>query len=158
MTSSPQAQDDLGTPQPKRRKTGLIITIAIAAVVVVAGGVTAFVLLRGDDTAQAQSGPDVGSDGSGADIADLNELGDKFSDGVMRADKDLVMEVTCDPTTVTDPGPPPPGAGLARSGDATVTGETAVVTFKLTDDGKTSEQRLDAKRDAGKWCLVGPQR
>ncbi len=125
----------MGSPAPK--KTGLVIGIVVAAVLVVGGGVTAFLLLSGD---------------SGSDKEQVTELADKAVTAFNARDVDALNDVSCG-TIEGDPSNVPAGVKMERRGQPTINSDTATIPVTLSDSSHSEESKIRARKQGGEWCL-----
>ncbi|TLW95300.1 hypothetical protein FFT09_00510 [Saccharomonospora piscinae] len=132
-----------GAPPPKK-KTGLIVGIAIGAVVLIGGAVALVLFLTS----------------GGSDKDQVEQLADDFVTAVTNRDPDLAAEVTCtdgqgqqlDPTDI------PEGFEVSRDGEVTVDGDSGTIPIKVTQGAQGSQSAtLPARKQDGSWCVGPPQ-
>lgn len=125
-----------GAP-PKKNKTGLIVGIAIGAVVLLGGGVTLLVVLL-----------------SGGD--DPRAVAEQGAEALNTGNVELAKSISCDPSEITQENfnrAQEQGLHVKVVGDAVINGDEATVPVEVTEGGKTEREEFNLeKRDDG-WCL-----
>lgn len=134
---------------PPKKKTGLIVGLAITGVVVLAG-VLAFTgwvapgfLTEDDESAGA------GNDGSGA-----QHLAEQIMDGLNNQDATALQQLACDGADrsvrtvlgVVD------YIEKAELGDVSNSGNTATADGTVTAEGRSMPVQAELKKDGGSWC------
>ncbi|GAB3884403.1 hypothetical protein GCM10029964_045370 [Kibdelosporangium lantanae] len=150
-----------GYPQPPKKKTGLLVGLAVAGVIVVGGGVTAIALLSGNDSDNNPGTTNV-ADSSPAGTAE--ELVDRVITAIGNRDAKGAAALMCDPSR---PGPAteldqmPPGAAVKARRDTDIRHSGSSATAKLdlfiTQNGRnvglsTLTLKMTEKQP-GKWCV-----
>jgi hypothetical protein len=151
-----------GYPQPPKKKTGLLVGLAVAGVLVVGGGITTFALLSGDDNGSDNPGTTNVADSSPAGTAE--ELVARAVKAIGERDVKAATALMCDPSR---PGPAaelnqlPPGATIRARQDTEIRHSGASATAKLdlsvaqngrTIGNSTLTLRMTEK-PPGKWCV-----
>lgn len=147
---------------PPRKKTGLIAGLAIGGVLLVGGGVTAVILLTGDDKPQqngsiANAEPGGGGDGpQGVVQRVISAIDDK--------DTQAALATLCDssvksPAFELDKAPASVTLKASQAGEISETGDNArarlsiKVTEGASSKGSTVNMSLTLKKKDGKWCV-----
>ncbi|WP_162834626.1 hypothetical protein [Amycolatopsis circi] len=172
-----------GEEPPKKKKTGLIVGIAIGAVVVLGGATGLVIWLTGDSkdnktaappasssapaagpqssgpSGSSSSSPSSSSSGdspaaSGAK-ATSGELFQAASEAYNSSDTDGLYSMLC--TSVTKGQKPtskmPSGIHFELTGSPQENGDQATVKYHVTMSTKTADGTLTALREGGAWCL-----
>jgi hypothetical protein len=167
--------------QPPKKKTGLIVGLSIAAVLVIGGAVALILVLTGDDkksVAQGKNdpagggqpsvqipGPGAGSSpgseasappqgGASDDVTAVKELGEKAVQALNERDAELATEISCSGSVNEADMEDVPGE-FNIAGEPTINGDEATIPVKLTmPDGTSKEGDFDAKKKSGEWCMT----
>ncbi|WP_215548262.1 hypothetical protein [Amycolatopsis sp. CA-230715] len=150
---------------PAQKKTSVIL-VAVTAAIVVVGAVVGLVIgLTNDDKSTAAapnpaqpSGPGQagspgdsgGSSDSGDDAAQVRKLGEAAAAAFSSGDQEAARAIACDPSALTKPIKAIPDTAVGR--DAKIEGDKATVYF--SNPHETSEGKLTALKQGGKWCIV----
>jgi hypothetical protein len=149
---------------PKKKRTGLVLGL-VAAVVVLVGGVTALVLLTGSDGKDGGTAAPAGGQAANAPAgkpaapttpANLAQLA---IDSLNGRSAGQYATLVCTPpsqaeitslqqqwTTATD-------LHGSVSGSPEITGATATVQVTVTYNGKTQSSKIPMKQQGQKWCI-----
>nr|WP_198151849.1 hypothetical protein [Kibdelosporangium sp. MJ126-NF4]CEL20409.1 hypothetical protein [Kibdelosporangium sp. MJ126-NF4] len=153
-----------GGQPPQKSKTGLIVGLAIAGVLVVGGGVTAIILLTGGDDEKPTPAAQTTQAGSGDDASSAQAVVDRVIKAVDNKDADAAKNTLCDPSKRNPAfqlNDVKPNVTLETSLDGKVressAGAVARLTIRATVAGRSgSETRpmmLTLKDNGGKWCV-----
>jgi hypothetical protein len=152
-----------GYPQPPQKKTGLLIGLAVAGVLVVGGGITTFALLSGDDKG-SDNNPGTTNVADATTAGTAEELVDRVIKAVGDRDSKAATALMCDPTrpgpaTELDQVPPTATVKARRDTDIRHSGSsaTAKLDLSVTQSGRTllsSTLTLRmSEKQPGKWCV-----
>lgn len=148
----------------KRKKTGLIVGIT-AALLLVAGAAVAVTgfwqpgYFRTDDTAtqQTQANNSAAAQspqgGTPEDIAEVRKVAETMATAINQRDENLASQVSCLKNRQPDFSKAPEGTRASVTGEPKIRGGFAVVPFEITANGKTHKGALPAKFEGGSWCL-----
>jgi hypothetical protein len=164
-----------GGPPPKKSRTGLIIGIVLAAVLVLGGGsVAVWQLTKGDDSGKGASGdtsqsanpPSEGSDQtSGSDPSGGNEdpggqaavtaAAEKYADAINNKDEAAATEVMCDKSS---------GAGTLYTsingqakvslGDTKMASDTTATVGFILEGASGDPLLIPFEFTDGAWCVL----
>lgn len=174
MASPPEQPKEPGEVRKDRGKTGLVVGIGVAAVLVVAGITLPLALDNGDDE---QSGPAGGMGNSPAtpsaqqdpivDETDAGDGGSAEAKAVTRAaqqavtalnngDAELAGSIACDPENVGDDfgSDLPEGTRVRLVGTPSIDGDQARVPTEFAGHGSPSKTDMPVRKAGGDWCVV----
>ncbi|MEU0470714.1 hypothetical protein ABZ215_42540, partial [Amycolatopsis sp. NPDC006131] len=165
--------------EPPKKKTGLIVGIAIAAVVVIGGAVAAILLLTGGDDNNTSAAPSTSAappasssekapsssrtptssstpKGTAAPGAKSTpeETAQAIATAYSTGDKATIQSMVCAsrPQSVPDI---PSGITVTVTGSPDVTGDTAYVPVHAVGPGGTNDFELGLANEGGVWCYLG---
>ncbi|MPY77955.1 MAG: hypothetical protein GEV04_05550 [Actinophytocola sp.] len=164
-------------PPEKKGKTGLIVGITLA-LVLLAGAAVAITGFWApgyfvDDTSTEQMAseqetpaeqqppkPNLQTEGGAPsaqegtdDVAELRALAEDAARAINTRDAELAREVGCGSDDAPDFTEVPKDAHAEVAGDPVVNGHTASVPFRITANGKTQEGAIPAAKENGGWCF-----
>lgn len=175
MASQPEQPNEPGEVRKDRGKTGLVLGIGVAAVLV-AGGITLSLILSSGDDKQSRASAG-GYDGSPAasttqqdpivDETDAGGGGSADSEAVTRVaqqavtalnngDAELAGSIACDPENVgADFGSDlPEGTRVRLVGTPSIDGDQARVPTEFAGHGSPSKTDMPVRKAGGDWCVV----
>jgi hypothetical protein len=145
-------------PPPRKSNTGLIIGLAAFAAAAVITLVVVLVVKSGDDKSSNATGPGNGSSGS-ADTGDstgsADALGKKAVQLIQNHDVDGAKPLLCksDSKFVRSLQSLDGKDTTATYKSINETGDTAEVTFTLSLDGKSKDNKINLSKKSDKWCI-----
>ncbi|ONI84255.1 hypothetical protein ALI144C_16475 [Actinosynnema sp. ALI-1.44] len=153
-----------GGQPPRKSKTGLIIGLVVAGVLVVGGGVTAIILLTGGDDSKSTPAAQTTQAGGGDDAGSPQAVVDRVIKAVDDKDADAATQTLCDPkkkSPAFELDKVKPSWTLKTSLNGKIressAGAFASLSIKVTETGRSSTNTLpltlDMKEKDGKWCV-----
>jgi|SRR6187399_2453926 len=144
-----------------RRKTGLIVGIALAVVVVVAGGITAFVLLAGGERTDGGPRPEAPPPENSTAVASAprtvtkgpREAADAITAAYRAADRQALQGLLCAGNPQQFPAIPP-GVVMTVSGEPRIEGTSAFVPVHATGPVRYNDFQLGLRLEGGVWCYA----
>jgi hypothetical protein len=148
-------------PQPPQKKTGMLVALAVAGVVVVGGGITTVALLSGDS-----SSPDTTNLANGTTAGTAEELVTQAMKAIDAKDANAANALMCDPnrasiTSELSKVPPDITIRSRQDTDTRHSGSTATAKLDLLvtrQNGSSAGAPLTltlrmTEKQPGKWCV-----
>jgi hypothetical protein len=177
-----ESPDDTPVTDEESSSSGRkVLLLSLAAVVAMAvAGVVVYLLTR-NDSPGTTAGPSVptiegppapgGSAPGGStpqdtpqesaslasaagDADDVQSVAEQAAKALSSADADTLIQLSCDPSTVTDEDTLPENAKVEVVGEPEVSGDTATVNVRVTVPGvEPAEVPMPLVKQDGRWCI-----
>jgi hypothetical protein len=151
---------------PPKKKTGLIVALAIAGVLLVGGGVTAVVLLTGDDKGSSGETGATGSTTKNGEAGSAEAVVQQVIKAIDDKDSQAAVATLCDPKTKSpafelDEAPASVTLKASMSGGITEAQNSAraKLSIKVSESGtaKTTSVSMTlnlSEQQPGRWCVA----